>query len=168
MEQARSLAPGLPFGEIDVLIVEEGGKDISGTTMDPNVTGRFWIEGLPDPPRPRVASIVLLALTPATAGNATGIGFADFVPASLAAAIDWEQTYLNCFTAGPPGVRRARLPMVLPDEASCIRAALATCGRGPNEPKRVLRIRSTARLTPCWVSPALLEELPAPAERRGP
>ena len=115
--------PTLPFDDIDVL-VSTGGKDISGTTMDPNVTGRFWVTGLPDPTTPRVAMIVLLGLTGVTAGNVLGIGFADFVPASLAAEIDWQQTYLNSFTAGAVGVRRARLPMVLPDEESCVQAAL--------------------------------------------
>ena len=52
------------------------------------------------------------------------------------------------------------MPMVLPDEEACIRAALATCGRGVDEPKRVVRIRSTLHLTRCWVSDALLAELP--------
>jgi hypothetical protein len=163
LETARGLLPGLPFEEIDVLVIEHGGKDISGTTIDPNVTGRFWIDGLADLPSPRVATIVLLALTPTTAGSALGIGFADFVPASLAVSIDWEQTYLNCLTAGPPGIRRGRLPMVLPDEASCVRAALATCGRSADEPKRVVRIRSTLHITRCWVSETLLAELPGDA-----
>ena len=97
-----------------------------------------------------------------------GVGFADFVPASLAATIDWEQTYLNCLTAGPPGIRRGRMPMVLPDEAACVRAALATCGRSEEEPKRVVRIRSTLHLTQCWVSQALLDELPPGVRIVGP
>ena len=60
--------------------------------------------------------IVLLGLTPITAGNVTGIGFVDFIPVALAEQIDWEQTYVNSFTAGGSGVRRGRMPMVLPDE----------------------------------------------------
>ena len=60
-------------------------------------------------------------------------------------------------------MRRARLPMVLPDEESCIRAALSTCGKGFDEPKRVVRITSTLHLTRCWVSDALLADLPAAA-----
>ena len=61
------------------------------------------------------------------------------------------------------GVRRARLPMVLPDEESCIKAALSMCGKAFDEPKRVVRITSTLHLTRCWVSDALLGELPAAA-----
>jgi hypothetical protein len=159
-DDARTLVAALPFGDIDVLVIEEGGKDISGTTLDPNVTGRFWVDQLPDLSSPRVAMIVLLGLTAITAGNATGIGFVDFVPAALAATIDWEQTYVNSFTAGGAGVRRGRMPMVLPDEESCIRAALQTCGRPWDVPKRVVRIHSTLHLTHCWVSEALLADLP--------
>lgn len=155
-EQARALVPALPFEEIDVLIVEKGGKDISGTTIDPNVTGRFWVDGLDDLAKPHVHSIVLLSLTPVSAGNALGIGFADFIPASLANGLDFAKTYINCFTAGASGLRRARLPMVLPDEEACIKGALAMCGRGPDLAPRVVRIESTLHLTRCWVSEALL------------
>jgi hypothetical protein len=155
-EYARALVPALPFKEIDVLIIERGGKDISGTTLDPNVTGRFWVPGLADAESPFVASIVLLDVTEISAGNVLGIGFADFIPASVANQIDFEKTYINCFTAGPAGMRRSRMPMVLPDEESCIKAALSMCGRGVDEPKRVVRITSTLHLTRCWVSDALL------------
>ena len=104
--------------------------------------------------------IVLLGLTPVTAGNATGIGFVDFVLVALAEQIDWEATYVNSFTAGGSGVRRGRMPMVLPDEESCIRAALQTCGRPFDAPKRVVRIHSTLHLTHCSISDALLADLP--------
>jgi hypothetical protein len=154
-EYSRALVPALPFDEIDVLIVELGGKDISGTTLDPNVTGRFWVEGLDEPHKPKVRTIVLLDLTDVSEGNALGIGFADFIPASLANKLDFQKTYINCFTAGPAGLRRSRMPMVLRDEDSCIKAALTMCGRGPDEPQRVVRIRSTLHLTECWVSEAL-------------
>ncbi|MFM9036769.1 MAG: DUF2088 domain-containing protein [Actinomycetota bacterium] len=164
-ERARELVPPLPFDEIDVLIVERGGKDISGTTMDPNVTGRYWVHGLDDLARPRVATIVLVGITDVSAGNVLGVGLADFVPVSVAERIDWQKTYLNCFTAGPSGVRRARMPMVLPDEDACVRAALSMCGRAIDEAKRVVRIRSTLHLTTCWVSDALLGELPPGARR---
>jgi hypothetical protein len=154
-EYARTLVPALPFEEIDVLIIERGGKDISGTTIDPNVTGRFWVPGLDDLAKPSVSTIVLLDLTDVSGGNALGMGFADFIPASLANKLDFHKTYVNCFTAGIAGLRRSRMPMVLPDEASCIKAALMMCGRGFDQPKRVVRIASTLHLTECWVSEAL-------------
>lgn len=163
-DRARELVPPLPFDRIDVLIVEQGGKDISGTTIDPNVTGRFYVHGLGEPDSPDVSTIVLLGLTEISGGNALGIGFADFIPVSLARQIDWYKTYVNCFTAGIAGVRRSRMPMVLPTDEDCIKAALSMCGRAFDQPKRVVRIRSTLHLTHCWVSDPLLRELPAGAE----
>ena len=163
-DHARALVPALPFSQVDVLIIDKGGKDISGTTMDPNVTGRFWVHGLADLAEPDVSTIVLLDLTPISAGNALGIGFADFIPVSVAQQIDWQKTYVNCFTAGIAGVRRSRMPMVLPTEDDCVKAALSMCGRAFDQPKRVLRIESTLHMTRCWVSDALLGELPTGAE----
>jgi hypothetical protein len=162
-DYSRALVPPLPFPQIDVLIVEKGGKDISGTTMDPNVTGRFWVHGLDDLGSPDVSTIVLLDITPVSGGNVLGIGFADFIPSSVATRIDWKKTYINCFTAGIAGVRRSRMPMVLPSEDDCIKAALSMCGRAFDQPKRVVRIESTLHLTRCWVSDSLLGELPTGA-----
>jgi hypothetical protein len=160
LDYARSMLPALPFPNVDVLIIERGGKDISGTTLDPNVTGRFWVHGLADSDSPDVSNIVLLDITDVSGGNVLGIGLADFIPASLANKVNWQKTYVNCFTAGAAGVRRSRMPMVLPDEDACIKAALSMCGRGVLEPKRVVRIASTLHMTHCWVSDAVLSELP--------
>ena len=161
LDYARTLVPALPFPSIDVLIIERGGKDISGTTLDPNVTGRFWINGLADSVSPVVSNIVLLDITPVSRGNVLGIGLADFIPAAVANQIDWQKTYVNCFTAGASGVRRSRMPMVLPDEEACIKAALSMCGKAALEPKRVVRIASTLHMSHCWVSDAILADLPA-------
>ncbi|MEO6125993.1 MAG: DUF2088 domain-containing protein, partial [Ilumatobacteraceae bacterium] len=86
---------------------------------------------------------------------------ADFIPAALANQIDWHKTYVNCFTAGASGVRRSRMPMVLPDEEACIKAALSMCGKDFHEPKRVVRIGSTLHMSHCLVSAAVLADLPA-------
>ncbi len=155
---ARTYVPHLPFKHIDVLIVEQVGKDISGVGLDPNVTGRYWVNGLEGDNT--VATIVVLGLTPDSHGNALGIGLADFTTLDVARQIDWHKTYLNCFTAGPAGVRRARLPMVLPTENDAIKAALSMCGTPVTSAKRVVRIRSTLHLTDMWVSHALLGEVP--------
>ncbi len=164
LEYASRLVPALPFPEIDVLVIERGGKDISGTTMDPNVTGRYWIHGLADSDSPKVSNIVLLDITEVSGGNVLGIGLADFIPAAVANQIDWQKTYVNCFTAGIAGVRRSRMPMVLPTEQDCIKAALSMCGKAVDEPKNIVRIRSTLHLTRCWVSDPLLGELPPGAK----
>ncbi|MGD9703759.1 MAG: DUF2088 domain-containing protein [Acidimicrobiia bacterium] len=158
-ELAKSLVPRLPFDEIDVLIVERMGKDISGVGFDPNVTGRYWVHGLEGDAA--VATIVVLGLTDASHGNALGIGLADFTTVAVARQIDWQKTYVNCFTAGPAGVRRSRMPMVLPSDEDAVKAALSMCGRAIDEPKRVVRIRSTLHLDELWVSAVLLDRLPA-------
>ena len=163
-DYARTLVPALPFPQIDVLVIDRGGKDISGTTIDPNVTGRFWVHGLDDLSEPDVSTIVLLDVTDVSGGNVLGIGFADFIPVSLARKIDFRKTYINCFTAGIAGVRRSRMPMVLPTDDDCVKAALSMCGRAFDQPKRVVRIESTLHLTRCWVSDQLLSELPAGAQ----
>jgi hypothetical protein len=163
-DYARTLVPSLPFPQIDVLVIDRGGKDISGTTIDPNVTGRFWVHGLDDLSEPDVSTIVLLDVTDVSGGNVLGIGFADFIPVSLARKIDFRKTYINCFTAGIAGVRRSRMPMVLPTDDDCVKAALSMCGRAFDQPKRVVRIESTLHLTRCWVSDQLLGELPDGAQ----
>ena len=165
---ARSLLPILPFEEIDVLIVERVGKDISGVGIDPNVTGRYWIHNLADEPRPRITNIVALSLTPASHGNALGIGLADFTTVAVAEAIDWQNTYVNCFTAGAAGVRRSRMPMVLPTEEDAIKAALAMCGKPLDQPRKVVRIDSTLHLRRMAVSEPLLAELPPGAVVHAP
>lgn len=162
-ELARTFVPRLPFEAVDVLIVEQVGKDISGVGIDPNVSGRYWINGLEGDPV--AATIVVLGITEASHGNALGIGLADFITTEVARQIDWQATYVNCFTAGPAGVRRSRMPMVLPSEIDAIKAALSMCGKAVDEPKRVVRIRSTLHLTQVWVSASLLDELPPGAVR---
>ena len=158
-DTARTHVSRLPFEPIDVLIIERIGKDISGVMIDPSVTGRYWVNGLEG--EPTTATIVVLGLTDVSHGNALGIGLADFITTEVAAQVDWHKTYVNCFTAGPAGVRRSRMPMALPTADDAIKAALSMCGRPVHEPKRVVRIRSTLHLGEMWISDELLANLPA-------
>lgn len=160
---ARTHVSRLPFERIDVLIIEAIGKDISGVMIDPNVSGRYWVNGLEG--EPTTATIVVLGLTDVSHGNALGIGLADFITTEVAAKVDWQKTYVNCFTAGPAGVRRSRMPMALPTADDAIKAALSMCGRPVHEAKRVVRIRSTLHLGEMWISDALLAELPSGVAR---
>ena len=101
-EFASALVPPLPFDEIDVLIIEHGGKDIRGTTIDPNVTGRFWVQRPRRPRRPACGDHrAAVGVTEISEGNVLGIGFADFIPASLAAADRLAARPTS--TASPPG-----------------------------------------------------------------
>jgi hypothetical protein len=160
LQFAEGLLPRLPFDVIDVLVVEKIGKDISGVGVDPNVSGRFWVHGVADRERPKVTNIVVLGVTDVSHGNALGIGLADFTTVAVVQSIDWRATWINCFTAGPAGVRRARMPMALPTENDAILAAVAMCGRGATEAVRMVRIESTLHMTSMLVSENLLGELP--------
>jgi hypothetical protein len=148
----------LPFAAADVLVIETIGKDISGTGADTNVIGRMLVPLVPDHP-PEIKSIVALALSAAAHGNALGIGLADVIPRSLADAVDWPKTWLNCFTAGMGGLHRGKRPIVVRDESTAIRVALAMAGATQPSAARVARITDTAHLEDIWISDALRDEI---------
>src|SRR5205814_5960096 len=117
----------LPVDDIDVLIVDEMGKEISGSGMDSNVIGRLRIAGQPEPAAPRIKQIVVLRLTEATHGNACGVGFADFTTRQLLEQIDFKTTVTNIFTSG--FLERGYLPLVLETGAEAVDMALRTAFR---------------------------------------
>src|SRR5439155_769490 len=140
LEVAWTTMPRVPLDTADLLIVEEMGKDVSGTGMDPNVVGmwrRFGGER-----RPNFARIAVLGLTAASHGNATGIGLADFTTRRLIDAVDWGETYLNALTAIDPAICRA--PMALETDRACVDTALDLLRRqtGRDQPT-VVRIKNT-------------------------
>ncbi|MDB5049150.1 MAG: hypothetical protein JWO30_2221 [Fibrobacteres bacterium] len=172
LKLARSLAPGLPFADLDVLVVECMGKDISGTGMDTNVIGRLRIPGKPEPESPRVKAIVVCDLTEATHGNALGMGLADFATRRLADKVDFRLTAKNVLASG--FLERGRVPLVLADETEALAAAIDHVYRERPEKKagaRVVGIRSTLDLQEFLVSENLIEaarKLPGYLEDSGP
>jgi Lactate racemase N-terminal domain len=154
LEEAKRNLARLPFDEIDLLIIDEIGKNISGDGADPNVTGRY-----PTPYAtggPSVERMVFLDLTEETGGNANGMGAADVVTERLAAKVDRPPTYLNALTSTTPFP--VKLPMVMPTDRMAIAAALLMCaGVSPPE-TRLVRIQNTLKLRRMWVSEALLRE----------
>ena len=145
----------LPFREIDVLVVDEIGKNVSGDGADPNVTGRY-----PTPYAsggPRVGRMVFLDLTEETGGNANGVGMADAVTERLASKFDREATYFNALTSTTP--EPVRLPMVLPDDRMAVAAALQMWSGVSTDKARLVRIANTLRLDRISVSEAVLEEV---------
>ena len=152
LRRAKEMMPRLPFGKLDVLVVQRVGKDLSGEGLDPNVIGRTYITGVPEPKSPVIGCIAALTLTAGSAGNALGIGLTDFISRRLAEAVDVEAMYANALTAGIVDVRRAKLPIVLPSDRLAIQAALASCGRRDLSRVRLMWIRDTEHLEVVAVS----------------
>jgi hypothetical protein len=162
LEQSKAMLARLPFTQLDVLVVEEIGKTISGTGMDTNVIGRRGIRAEAPPESPQIAVIVALDLAAASHGNAAGVGLADIITARLAGKIDFKATYINMLTAGIVGLTKAALPITLPDEQSAI--AINVCGRADPTGVRLCRIRNTLLLDEIEISAALLPEAEANGE----
>ena len=152
---AKSLQPSIPFESLDLLVVQEMGKNISGTGMDTNIIGMWRRNGGPREPDFRVVAV--LDLTSESHGNASGVGLADLIPERLRSKIDWDATYTNCLTAG--NFAAAKQPVALPTDREVIATGLM--GRDSAD-ARVVWIRNTLELDTLWLSPALLEE----AEKR--
>ena len=160
LQRSRELMPSIPVDEIDVLIIDEIGKDISGAGLDTNIIGRWMIAGEPEPTSPNIKRIVILDLTPASHGNATAYGLADFMSQRLFSKIDFPTTIKNIFTSG--FLERGRMPMVFANDEETIQAALFDVYRAnPAQSKqaRVVRIKNTLSLEHLWVSASVAAEL---------
>ena len=159
LRRARAIAPRLPFGEFDVLIVDEMGKNISGTGMDTHVVGRPLMPSISESDwgGPRIRLITCLDLTAPSHGNASGLGIADLVPRRLVEKVDWTATLTNTRTSGEGGILKSRIPMVLPTSEDCVRTAIGACGQGDPTQVRLIRIHNTAHTQYMEISGALLE-----------
>jgi len=157
LKLAKSLAPRLPFEQLDGLVVEWIGKEISGAGMDPAVVGRVGIRSVPDPGRPFVNKLAVLGVTEDSYGNGVGLGNADYTTRKVAHGVDLLPMYMNSITAG--GTESVRMPAVLPDDRTVLRAMVATCWRSDLENVRLCQIRSSLYLHEILISPALLPEL---------
>ena len=158
LQRAGSLMGRLPFDELDVLVIDELGKDKSGAGMDTNVIGRCWVHGIPEFESPSIAAITVHRISKASHGNASGLGLADVIPARILEQIDLRASYVNALTSGAGGARRSRLPMVMEDDAAAVVAACAMSGRRDWSALRLARIRDTLSPHELMVSPALLVE----------
>ena len=154
LRKAKALQPSIPFDDLDLLIVQEMGKNISGTGMDTNIIGMWRRNGGPREPNFRVLAV--LDLTAGSHGNASGVGLADLIPERLRAKVDWHATYTNCLTAG--NFAAAKQPVVLPSDREVIETGLMGKDAGS---ARVVWIQNTLELDTLWLSPALLEEAAA-------
>jgi len=158
LKKAKACLPRLPLDEIDLLIVDEMGKEISGAGLDPNVVGGKgvcqWSE---DRPWPKIRRIFVRDLTIASKGNAAGLGMVHVTTPRLVNKIDLQATAVNAFTAAC--LEDCRIPLTLGTEMEAIAAALMTIGPYNPEEVRVVHIRNTLDLTGLTVSRGCLGAL---------
>ena len=153
LEKAWKLFPRLPIKQLDVIIVDEMGKDVSGAGMDPNVVGFWRREG--GPREPDYHNLVVLDVTEASHGNATGIGMADLTTTRMMQKVDLEATYMNALTSKV--LRSAKLPIPRPHDLAAIESALDAVA-DPMSAKAA-RIINTGRMDTFWVTKPVFPQL---------
>ncbi len=154
--KAKAWCPKLPFPDVDLLIIDEMGKDISGSGIDTNVVGRKRnARKAEDGETPRVLRIFVRDLTEMTHGNAVGIGMAEFATDRLVEKIDLKSTYINAITG--QSVSMAAIPMHFPTDREIIEIALESVGLVEAEKTRILWIKNTLDLGEVEASVAYLE-----------
>ncbi|GBL37764.1 hypothetical protein EMGBD1_14510 [Anaerolineaceae bacterium] len=162
LRKAKSLMPSLPFAAMDVLVMRELGKNISGTGMDTNVIGRLLVNRQPEPDdRLDIGAIVVLDLTEATHGNASGIGLADVTTLRAVNKIDFVATYTNAVTATTFGLKRSTIPITMADDQRALEVAVRTCGAAPGSAVSFVFARNTLTAEKLWVSQALRAQVEA-------
>ena len=158
LKVAKANIPRFMFESIDVLVVNQLGKDISGCGMDPNATGRPST-GLPGFETLPIREIVVLDLTEATHGNATGLSNADVTTRRLVEKMDWSATYVNIVTSGAIG--GGKLPLVADTDNMALAIALRGVPRLVPKDARIVRINNTLELSEVWVTEGMREEVEA-------
>ena len=159
LAEAKSLMPKIIPDNLDLLIVHELGKEISGSGMDPNITGRSSSPFFKKPDALKVQRIVVLNLTAATKGNACGIGMADLTTKKVVDAMDRDYTYINAITSGV--LATARIPIHMPTDQEAIQLALKTCARVEHPQSRIIWIKNTLSLEKIFASETMLPEIKA-------
>jgi hypothetical protein len=156
LKRARELMPCLPFNEVDILIVDEMGKDISGTGMDTNVVGRNQLIGNPKFENPKITRIFVRDLTKGSHGNATGIGMADYTTKRLVDKIDYPSTHINCVNGMTP--ENARVPIFFEKDREALHMAHYNSGVFDPKDLRILWIKNTLEIEYVFASQAFLNE----------
>ena len=151
---AKKLMGKICFDQIDVLIIDEIGKEISGGGCDPNITGN---KNEPGFEKPNVSKIVLLDLTDKTKGNATGFAAADVITKKLFDKIDFPTTYANVVASSK--LEGGKIPIPMADGDKAVRLAIKTLNGIDPLNARIVRIKNTLKLAEIYVSEAMLDEV---------
>lgn len=154
---AKTKMPLLIPPKIDVLIVEEIGKNISGAGYDPNILGKSSVLKQFSLPVPEIKRMVLLGVTPESHGNAIGIGLFDVTVREVFERLDYEAMYANAIACRC--IEDCRVPLAAADAEEAVRVAIK-CIRGVRtEDLRIVRIKNTLELEYIEVSEAVLEDI---------
>ena len=156
LKVAKSWLARIPFDRGDLLLVDEMGKNVSGTGMDTNVIGRRAGSGKPFAGAPRFSRIVVRDLTPESYGNAIGVGMADVVTRRLVDKIDTRPTYVNALTS--TNLESVRIPVTVDSDREALETAISTSSASSGEDCRMVWIRNTLKLDRFVASEALLDE----------
>ncbi|MBT6272642.1 MAG: DUF2088 domain-containing protein [Chromatiales bacterium] len=157
LELAKQNIPQLHFDAIDILVIDEIGKDISGAGMDPNATGRPGTRLPGFDSAPDIQRIVVRDLTEATHGNATGLCAADVTTQRVIRKMDWSMTYVNIVTSGT--VDFGKIPIVADNDRTALGVALRGCPKVCDAEAKIVRARNTLELSEIWASEAMLPEI---------
>lgn len=162
---AKASMPSIGIPEIDVLVIEEIGKDISGFGMDPNIVGLIGPKA-EEPTVPKIGKVIVLRLSEKSHGNACGIGLADITTREVYDNIDFESTYANSFACGGSfGYWTEYIPIVMSDEEEAIAGAIKMLNIKDTEHAKIVKIKSTLRLLEMEVSDSLRDYLESKPER---
>ncbi|MHA1702751.1 MAG: DUF2088 domain-containing protein [Promethearchaeota archaeon] len=154
---AKKILVKLPVNELDVLIIDEIGKNISGTGMDTKVVGRIMVKGQKEPEKPTISRIVVLDITDESHGNAIGLGLADITTRRAFNKIDLNITAFNSVGSMTP--EQGRIPVVMNSDKDAVNAAIDSLGAIKHEESRIIHIRNTLFMEEMEVSLPLLKEL---------
>ena len=157
LRECKKILPKLPVQEMDILIVQEMGKNISGTGMDTNIVGGIIDYDPNEYTPPNIKRIVLHDLTPETGGNALGVGSADLITKKVYDKIDLKSTYTNTATA--TFLERAKIPMIMDTEKDAFDLSVKTIWNLPDTIPRILIIRNTLKLDELYVSEPVWEDI---------
>jgi hypothetical protein len=156
LKVSARLMPKLPVSDMDVLFVDELGKNFSGTGMDTNVIGRFRILGVEEPNSPNARYLIVSDISEASHGNALGIGLADLTTRRLFDKIDYDAMNQNVLTS--TFLERAKIPMLLESDREALKAAIRCNWDAAPEDTRFVRIPNTLHLRYAYLSENLLDE----------
>lgn len=159
LRKAKEIMGRLPFKQMDILVADEMGKNISGPGMDPNVIGRCYFRGSPPLTEPEIMRIFVRDMTPESDRNANGIGLADFTTNRLVRKIDIKAVAINCITGGAP--EYGQIPLSFEQDRDALQAAYDTTGVINPMDLRLVWIKNTLKLEILWASEAMMPEVQA-------